>query len=229
MKYEEPDKNLIEIIKVKSLLKQKVFDNTLNAYKDLKSVQERLAKNYNEALGPVDARVKLQFSPRGEFENELKVAGDLLIFSMHSNIFEFNREHHIWNLPYVKNNVLNSYCGIINIYNFLSDSFKYNRVNDLGYLISRIFINHENHFFVEGKRQSDFSFKNFHNQVITDENLATVVHRAIQYSLEFDLLVPPYDEVKIASVAQMHQKIVDSKMKTGKRLGFRFNSDDVSE
>ncbi|MFP4448319.1 MAG: hypothetical protein ACOCZ4_00995 [Bacteroidota bacterium] len=229
MKYEEPDKNLIEIIKVKSLLKQKVFDNTLNAYKDLKCVQERLAKNYNEALGPVDARVKLQFSPRGEFENELKVAGDLLIFSMHSNIFEFNREHHIWNLPYVKNNVLNSYCGIINIYNFLSDSFKYNRVNDLGYLISRIFINHENHFFVEGKRQSDFSFKNFHNQVITDENLATVVHRAIQYSLEFDLLVPPYDEVKIASVAQMHQKIVDSKMKTGKRLGFRFNSDDVSE
>ncbi|MFP4041180.1 MAG: hypothetical protein ACLFT6_00300 [Bacteroidales bacterium] len=229
MNYEEPDKNLIEIIKVKSLLKQKVFDNTLNAYKDLKSVQERLAKNYNEALGPVDARVKLQFSPRGEFENELKVAGDLLIFSMHSNIFEFNREHHIWNLPYVKNNVLNSYCGIINIYNFLSDSFKYNRVNDLGYLISRIFINHENHFFVEGKRQSDFSFKNFHNQVITDENLATVVHRAIQYSLEFDLLVPPYDEVKIASVAQMHQKIVDSKMKTGKRLGFRFNSDDVSE
>ncbi|MFP4604690.1 MAG: hypothetical protein ACLFNJ_04890 [Bacteroidales bacterium] len=229
MNYEEPDKNLIEIIKVKSLLKQKVFDNTLNAYKDLKSVQERLAKNYNEALGPVDARVKLQFSPRGEFENELKVAGDLLIFSMHSNIFEFNREHHIWNLPYVKNNVLNSYCGIINIYNFLSDSFKYNRVNDLGYLISRIFINHENHFFVEGKRQSDFSFKNFHNQVITDENLATVVHRSIQYSLEFDLLVPPYDEVKIASVAQMHQKIVDSKMKTGKRLGFRFNSDDVSE
>ncbi|MFP3860965.1 MAG: hypothetical protein ACLFUW_09095 [Bacteroidales bacterium] len=229
MKYEEPDKKLIDIIKVKSLLKQKVFDNTLNAYKDLKSVQERLAKNYNEALGPVDARVKLQFSPRGEFENELKVAGDLLIFSMHSNIFEFNREHHIWNLPYVKNNVLNSYCGIINIYNFLSDSFKYNRVNDLGYLISRIFINHENHFFVEGKRQSDFSFKNFHNQVITDENLATVVHRAIQYSLEFDLLVPPYDEVKIASVAQMHQKIVDSKMKTGKRLGFRFNSDDVSE
>ncbi|MFP4526413.1 MAG: hypothetical protein ACLFNL_08485 [Bacteroidales bacterium] len=229
MNYEEPDKNLIEIIKVKSLLKQKVFDNTLNAYKDLKSVQERLAKNYNEALGPVDARVKLQFSPRGEFENELKVAGDLLIFSMHSNIFEFNREHHIWNLPYVKNNVLNSYCGIINIYNFLSDSFKYNRVNDLGYLISRIFINHENHFFVEGKRQSDFSFKNFHNQVITDENLVTVVHRSIQYSLEFDLLVPPYDEVKIASVAQMHQKIVDSKMKTGKRLGFRFNSDDVSE
>ncbi|MFP4019331.1 MAG: hypothetical protein ACLFUH_08775 [Bacteroidales bacterium] len=229
MNYEEPDKNLIEIIKVKSLLKQKVFDNTLNAYKDLKSVQERLAKNYNEALGPVDARVKLQFSPRGEFENELKIAGDLLIFSMHSNIFEFNREHHIWNLPYVKNNVLNSYCGIINIYNFLSDSFKYNRVNDLGYLISRIFINHENHFFVEGKRQSDFSFKNFHNQVITDENLVTVVHRSIQYSLEFDLLVPPYDEVKIASVAQMHQKIVDSKMKTGKRLGFRFNSDDVSE
>ena len=43
-----------------------------------------------------------------------------------------------------------TYCGVINMYNFLSDSFKYNRENDLGYLIGRMFINKENTF-VEGK------------------------------------------------------------------------------
>ncbi len=47
--------------------------------------------------------------------------------------------------------------------------------------------------------------------------------------MEFDLLVPPYDQIKIASVAQMHQKIANSRLQTGKRLGFRFNSDDVNE
>ena len=38
-------------------------------------------------------------------------------------------------------NQLGTFCGIINIYNFLSDSFKYNRESDLGYLVGRIFIN----------------------------------------------------------------------------------------
>jgi len=34
---------------------------------------------------------------------------------------------------------------MISIYNFLSDSFKFNRVNDIGYLIARVFTNKENH------------------------------------------------------------------------------------
>jgi hypothetical protein len=48
------------------------------------------------------------------------------------------------------------------------------------------------------------------------------------YAIEFDLLVPPYDHVKIASVAQLNEKMEYSRMKTGKRLGFKFNSDDIS-
>jgi hypothetical protein len=35
--------------------------------------------------------------------------------------------------------------------------------------------------------------------------------------------------VKIATVAQMNSKIDASKLQTGKRLGFKFNSDDVLE
>jgi hypothetical protein len=229
MNYEKAKPELTNLLKIKALLKQKVFDNTYNAFREINTIQEKIVDNYNGELGQIDERVKLKYKARGEFENELKVAGDLLIFSMHSNIFEFNREHHIWTLPYVKENILNSYCGIINVYNFLADSFKYNRLEDLGYLITRIFINHENRFFVEGKRQGIFSYKNFDKQEVTQENLARIIHTVIQYALEFDLLVPPYDQVKIASVAQMHQKIAKSKLQTGKRLGFRFNSDDVNE
>ena len=46
-------------------------------------------------------------------------------------------------------------------------------------------------------------------------------------AFEFDLLVPPYDHVKLATAEQMREKIIHSKMTTGKRLGFAFNADDV--
>jgi len=220
---------VVALLKEKAQLKQTVYDHTLNAFNILKILQQKMTRDYNKRLEDADARVQLKYRSRGDFESELKVAGDLLLFSMHSNIFEFDREHHIWSMPYVKQNPLNSYCGIIHIYNFLSDSFKYNREEDLGYLITRIFINLENHFFVEGKRQGKYSYKHFDQQKLTREGLEHILQTAIQYALEFDLLVPPYDHVKIASVAQMNEKIIHSKLQTGKRLGFRFNSDDVQE
>ena len=122
---------------------------------------------------------------------------------------------------------MNSYCGVINIYNFLADSFKYNRVNDIGYLVARIFVNKDNHFFVEGKRQSEEIVKEFDVDTISPGIIRQIVETAIQYCIEFDLLVPPYDQVKMATVDQMQQKISHSKMITGKRLGFSFNSDDI--
>lgn len=74
---------------------------------------------------------------RGKFEAQLQAADDILIFSMHSNVFEFNREHIIWQNSYVRDNKANSYCGMINIYNF-SRLVQYNRSADEGYL-NRLF------------------------------------------------------------------------------------------
>ncbi|HDP54189.1 MAG TPA: hypothetical protein ENN24_00670, partial [Bacteroidetes bacterium] len=112
---------------------------------------------------------------------------------------------------------------------FLTDSFKYNRNDDLGYLIGRLFVNREKHYFVEGKRQMGFLYNNFGQAIISKEVIKKIIESAMLYSLDFDLLVPPYDMVKIASVAQMNSKIDSSKLQTGKRLGFKFNSDDVLE
>ena len=167
------------------------------------------------------------FHEKGPFEAEFRLAADMLLFSMHSNVFVFNREHPVWKVEYIKKDPLNSYCGIVNIYNFLSDSFKYNRMQDLGYLIARIFINRENHFFVEGKRQSGELVKDFEKDVISKDVVKQILDTSIRYAIEFDLLVPPYDQVKIASVEQMKEEINQSKIQTGKRLGFKFNSDDV--
>ena len=226
----EKDKKeqILSALEMKSLVKQKVYDQTFEAFTILKEILREITTEFNNNLNIKDPRVGFEFNERGQFEAELKVAGDMLIFSMHSNIFEFDREHNVRKLGYVKENSLYSFCGIINVYNFLADSFKFNRAEDLGYLISRVFINLEKHFFVEGKRQQEYLYNNFEKSVLNKEILKDIILKTIIYAIDFDLLVPPYDNVKIASVGQLNAKMEYSKMKTGKRLGFKFNSDDVS-
>ncbi|MDY0098305.1 MAG: hypothetical protein RBR81_03825 [Bacteroidales bacterium] len=224
---EEKKVSIIGTLKNKSVLKQKVFDNTLEWFGIVKDLLKNFSKEVNLNLAGVDTRIKMEYTDRSSFDAQLKVAGDILLFSMHSNIFQFDRDHPAWKTPYIQKNKFNAYSGIINIYNFLADSFKYSRLDDLGYLIARIFINHENQYFVEGKRQMAMLFTNYGNEAISKASLQNIISTAIQYSLEFDLLVPPYDAVKIATVGQVESKIQNSRLITGKRLGFQFNSDDV--
>jgi hypothetical protein len=223
----EKNQTIVGTLKEKSVLKQRVYDRTFEAFCQVKDILKNFAKEANVSLGKIDSRVNLEFTDRSIFDAQLKVAGDILFFSMHSNIFQFDREHPAWKTAYIQKNKYNAYSGIINIYNFLYDSFRYSRLDDLGYLIARIFINHENQYFVEGKRQMGMLFTNYGNEEISRQSLQIIILTAIQYSLEFDLLVPPYDTVKIATVGQVEAKIQHSRVITGKRLGFQFNSDDV--
>jgi hypothetical protein len=224
---EDKKPQIISTLKEKSQLKQKVYDNTFQAFGTVKDILKTMSKDLNINLSGIDSRVRLEYTDRSSFDAQIKVAGDILLFSMHSNIFQFDREHPAWKTAYIQKNKFNAYSGIINIYNFLADSFKYSRLDDLGYLIARIFINHENQYFVEGKRQMGMLFTNYGNEELTRASLQNIILTAIQYALEFDLLVPPYDTVKIATVGQAEAKIQHSKLITGKRLGFQYNSDDV--
>lgn len=218
---------IIGTLKEKSVLKERVYDHTFESFCIIKEILKGFARDVNTDLGGIDSRIRMEYTDRSNFDAQIKVAGDILLFTMHSNIFQFDREHPAWKTPYIQKNKFNAYSGIINIYNFLADSFKYSRLDDLGYLIARIFINHEKQYFVEGKRQMGMLFTNYGNEEVSREALQLIISTAIQYSLEFDLLVPPYDTVKIATVGQAEAKIQHSKLITGKRLGFQFNSDDV--
>ncbi len=222
------EEEIIKVIKEKSKIKQKVFTNTYEVFTLLKEVLSELEISINSELKGSFNEKSVKFKELSRFQHELRIAGDTLIFQMHSNIFEFDRDHGVWQISYVQNEEMSTYSGIINIYNFLADSFKYQRTNDLGYLVGRIFINKDFHYFVEGKRQMGFLYNDFGNKIIDKENLREVVETAISYSLEFDLLVPPYDNVKIISIDQIQQKRKNSQVITAKRLGFGFNSDDIS-
>ena len=212
----------------KSTLKQHIFDNTFATFNELKDVLFEIASELDDDLdGKQDKRVRIEYRDRGKFEAQLQVASDLLIFRMHTDIFEFDSNHIIWQNGYVQQERDNSYCGVIDIYNFLSDSIKFNRNADEGYLIGRIFINREKCFFVEGKRQTLVRPMNFGQEKITREALVAIMETAIHYAINFDLLVPSYEDNKRVTLDQFNSKMDNSKFTTGKRLGYEFNVDDI--
>ena len=212
----------------KSTLKQQIFDNTFSTFNELKDISFEIASELDDELdGKLDKRVRIEYRDRGKFEAQLQIASDLLIFQMHTDIFEFESKHAIWQNEYVKENRDNSYCGVINIYNFLSDSFKFNRNADEGYLIGRIFINREKCFFVEGKRQTLVRPLEFGNAKITREALISILEEAVAYALSFDPYMPHPEVNKRVTVDQFNTKMDNSKFITGKRLGYDFNIDDI--
>lgn len=221
-------KKITESLMYKAVLRQQVTDHTQATFDVLKETLHELSTELDDELDEkIDKRIRLEYRDRGKFEAQVKLGDDLLIFTMHTDVFKFHREHPIWGNSYVADNHDNAYCGIINIYNFLSDSFKYNRAEDEGYLIGRIFINRQMHYFVEGKRQTSIRWDKFGTRTIDREALTEIIETAMYYSLNFDLLVPSYGHSKIVTVEQFNTKLETSKFRTGKRLGFDFKHDDI--
>ncbi len=227
MEKEQPNtKNLIiETLLEKTKIKQKAHLNTLEAFNSFKATMQQFTIDYNSVLNYKTNDQLIDYKDKGVFEAEMRVGEDLIMINMHTNVFDFDKSHYIWKTSYLQKDPLASFCGTINIYNFLNDSFKYNRMNDIGYLIARIFINKDKHYFVEGKRQLGFLYNDFVNSTINKEDISKILESAILFSLDFDLLVPEYENVNMISVLQMKENINQSKIQTAKRLGFKFNAD----
>jgi hypothetical protein len=129
---------------------------------------------------------------------------------------------------YIEDDKERSFCGMILVYNFLTDSFKYDRNNDLGVLIARIFINKDRHFFVEGKRQLGYLFNDFDNAIIDKDKITSIVETVILYCLEFDLYVPDFEEMNQITVHEINEVNLKTVIATGKRLGFQFRSEIIN-
>lgn len=220
-------KDLFKTLIQKSSLKLDIYDNTLQTFKLFKQAIEQLDASYKASLSELAPQREITFENkyRGDFEIEVKFGGDILLFLMHTNIFEFSRDHEVRRTSYIRQDQNRSYSGVINIYNFLADSFKYNRINDLGYLIGRVFVNKDNHYFIEGKRELGFIYNDFGTNEMTEDAARKIVEAAMLYTINFDLLTPPYDEVKLVTVNDMMNTIDAISLRTAKRMGFQFRQD----
>lgn len=225
---EKQQETILKLLSEKSVMKQDVYTNTIAALNQLKEILKERAENLASNILKLDKRVNIFFKDISLQAMQLKVAGDVLDFQMHSNVFEFEQTHPMHKTGYVKANEYNSYCGVINVYNFLADSYKYNRLNDIGYLVARIFINREKRFFVETKTQIGYKYNNFSAEPISNADMLDIINELIIYSITFDLFTPPFDSVRQVTVYEMQEKSSSSALRTGKRLGYAGGAESTS-
>jgi hypothetical protein len=218
----QSNENILKILQEKILLKQDVFQNTQEIFSEIKNVLYKLSDDLRKSVKAISKNIQVEYKDNGEYEAEFILADETLLFVMHTNIFTFDSSHEIWKTKYVQQDNKRAYCGKIFIYNFLTDSFKYNRVNDVGYLIARIFVNNEKHYFVEGNKQLGYLYNDFPTTVLDSESIDKIIESAIIYSLDFDPFTPPFNSIPEVSVKEVIEAGIQSRIETGKRLGFQF-------
>lgn len=219
----EARKAILDLLLSKSALKQDIFQDTQVVFNRLKKVLTDEATALKADIH--DDRIRMQYIDKGEYEAQVFVGSDVLLFHMHTNVFLLPEAHPFWQLEYLKEHPENGYFGIIYIYNFLAQSFIQGRMEDPGYLIGRIFVNKEGHFFIEGKGALGTAFRDVEKSILSEEMLRDVVHTSFAYALDFDLLTPPYEIVSKINVRQIQVMSSSLNMQTGKRLGFKFESE----
>jgi hypothetical protein len=227
MNQSEQYQSIVVSLKEKSTHKLKVLEQATHQFEVLKTEAEKLANELNQEIEGL-TNVNVRYTQKGSFQAELKFGEDLIIFFLHNDVFDFERSHRIWKTSYVEENRINAYCGMISIFNFLNTSFEMNRLEDLGYLIGRIFINADNHYFMEGKKQLGFLFNDFSSSELDNQSLRSIIMATIQYCQQFDLLTPPFSSMSQVQVGQIMDISNQMSVKTGKRLGFKFSTEQDS-
>jgi hypothetical protein len=217
---------VLEIIKSKSTLKRDVFELSKERFKELKSCLSQLITELSKEIESIDPRLEISYKDLGEFYAQITIAGDTLMFALHTNVFLFPDSSQHWNTSYLKDEPGRGYCATIQVYNFLADSVRFKRHQDTGYLIARLFLNSENHFFVEGKKELSLIFNNFMHDEFTKDRIRDFIAAVVRHSINFDLFVPHYQTISEISWGEANQLKDSISLKTGKRLGFQFGNED---
>ena len=213
---------IIDLLLNKSAMKQDIADYSEKVFSHCKEIMSDELSILRKSVD--DVRVRIKMEDKGKHEFRVFIGSDILVFQLHRNVFRLPDENPLWKTPYLEENGANGYFGMINIYNFLAESFEQNRLNDAGYLIGRIYLNHEERFMLEGKGQLGFLFRDLANSKMNDDIMRHILQVSMAFAIEFDLITPPYDLVQEVSVGQIQMISSNLQLATGKRLGFKFSA-----
>jgi len=217
----DPLEHIQHLLENKSTAKQVTYKNLVNAFNLLSKESKRIVQELKKKTKTSDEDVTVDFKLINEHEFHVKLAGDLLVFVLHTNVVTFDDEHPVMKSEYVKQNDINRYFGQIMIYNFMSDSLKFNRVNDPGYLLSRVLINHEARFLVEGDGQLGILFSEISTVPLTETDLNAIVKLSLTLAIENDLMAPPFTQVRFITLFQKIEKTQE--LGAGQKIGFKMS------
>jgi len=209
------------LLESKSTAKQITYKNLLAAFNSLRKEASRIASDLTAKAKPNDEDVTIYFREVNEHEFEVKLAGDLLSFVLHTNIVTFDPNSEVMKDPYITQNFVNRYFGQIMVYNFMADSLKFNRVNDPGYLLVRLLVNHEGRYVVEGDGNLASLAGKISADPITEQELAILVKLAMTLAIENDLMAPSFPDVRFITVFQKMEKTQE--LGAGQKIGFQMS------
>jgi hypothetical protein len=217
----DPVETIRNLLETKSTAKQITYKNLLRAFQILQADARAVVGELKKRVQPADRDVTTEFISVNEHEFQVKLAGDLLVFVLHTNIVTLPEEHPVMQSEYIRTQSVNRFFGQIMIYNFMSDSIRYNRVNDPGYLLARLLLNHEGRYVVEGDgplaqfglRVSDHPF----DQAL----LSNLVKIALAMAIQNDLVAPPFPQVRFITLHQKMEKTQE--LGAGQKIGFRMS------
>lgn len=216
--------DLLGLLEDKVSLKQDIAQDINDAFELLRTVLNQEVEFFKSRLK--DERIRMFVEEKNGTEIKAFVGSDCLVFHKHANIFLLPEAHPLWKTDYLKEDIAKGYFGIIYIYNFLAESIIKQRFSDPGYLIARIFINKEGHFFVEGRKEIVSKFQPISDSTICDDLMRYIVQTSFAYAINFDLLTPPYEMVAQINVQQAVAIANSISLQTGKRLGYQFEKDE---
>ncbi len=218
---EDPLERIRKLLEYKSTAKQVTYKKLLSAFDSLAKESKRVITELKKKTKPGDADVTLDFKRINDHEFQVKVAGDMIIFVLHTNIVTFDDSHEVLKDPYIQAAEINRYFGQIMIYNFMSDSLEFHRINDPGYLLARLLINHDGRYIIEGEGKLGVVFSHISESPISEADLNILVKLALTLAIENDLTALPYPQVKFIT---LHQKLEKTQeLGAGHKIGFRMS------
>lgn len=213
---------IFEGLRQKSTAKQAIYRNAQAAFECLRNVTQELVLDLTRRVTSVDSSVIIEYRPVNELEFHIRFSGDLLVFVMHSNIITFPDDFPLFGSRYVSDDFRRRFFGHIMAYNFMADSIKYQRLNDPGYLVGRLLVNIDNHYYIEGAKQLDMPENDMEHNVINDDAMRLFVESAMIAAVNNDLMAPPIQDIQKISVKQ---KLENQQVSRGSKVGFNFRNE----
>ncbi|MBL0051700.1 MAG: hypothetical protein IPP29_09430 [Bacteroidetes bacterium] len=210
---------LVKTILEKSKTHIDVFNVTKDVFEKIKLVLQQKEQELKSAATESDPRIAIEYIDKGRLEVHFKAGNDVLVFLMHASVFQIDDANMIHKNSYIKENPMRAFCGMICVYNFMADSFKFNRVEDAGMMVSRIFVNCDNHFFMEGKKQLGIIYNKLDTDIITDAAIDSMVEANLSFCAEADLFIPPFATMAETTLEALNNRSI-SNIDSSRRFGF---------
>lgn len=209
---------IVAALTEKACLKQGIYRSTREVFEAMKAIASATLHQLKTDFHTIDPTVEIAYKDLNEFEFQLRFANDVLMFTMHTNVAALDQNHILLKNAYVQEDPRRGFFGAILVYNYMADSVRYNRVEDPGWLVGRMLLNVDQHFYVEGIRHLNFLHPDIAANQVTPELLRNFIESTLLLAIDQDLVAPDYPSIQVVPLGV---KLATQVVSSGTKVGFQ--------